>query len=599
MTAADAQLGDQFGRSVAISGSRAVIAAIEEDGKGNDAGAAYIFERSGLVWSQKDQVRATDGAAGDVMGSAVAISGSTVVLGAPGKGLGVDRNGKAYVFIRKLIAPSTYDWVQQAKLSASDGALGDGYGTSVDVEGDRAIIGSPRSDPMGIDSGSVYTYNRSGSTWVERYKVVGAGSEAGDLLGRSVAVGSGGIAMGTPGNDNGGANRGGLYVAAPNTAPTTASNSYTVHSGSKLTVLPPGILANDHDDDFDPITAYKTGNPTHGTLVFRTNGGFTYTPAPGYFGTDSFTYKAYDGRLYSPQSKTVTLVVTDTAPPVVSRSSVHSADLTKVTISASDAGSGVKQIEYRVDGSASTTFVAGASASISFTKRGFTKLQYRAWDKAGRSSFWATAMVRVKYTSLSLDAPSPCGYRSAKLSGFLGYADTTGTIAPLAGKKVTIQYYSGGSWKYLVQATTSATGTYVLTVRPKVKTTYRALFTKVSSYLAGASPNRSVKPMVSLARPNFGRATLKYGKTYAAYGNLKPRHKAGSKQIKVKAYLEVGGVYVLKKTYTARASNKSSYSKYRARIKLPKRGKWRLKAYHAGDSKNATTSSKYRYVTVK
>ena len=109
-----------------------------------------------------------------------------------------------------------------------------------------------------------------------------------------------------------------------------------------------------------------------------------------------------------------------------------------------------------------------------------------ARDKAattGRS----TVRLRVQYTSLSLDAPSPCGYRSAKLSGFLGYADTTGTIVPLAGKKVTIQYYSAGSWKYLVQATTSATGTYVLTVKPKVKTTYRARFTKASFYVAGAA----------------------------------------------------------------------------------------------------------------
>ena len=109
-----------------------------------------------------------------------------------------------------------------------------------------------------------------------------------------------------------------------------------------------------------------------------------------------------------------------------------------------------------------------------------------------------------------------------------------------------------------------------------------------------------VREAQGLARaPQLRADELKYGRVYAAYGNLKPRHTAGSKQIKVKAYLQVGGVYVLKKTYTARVSNKSSYSKYRVRIKLPKRGKWRLKAYHAGDSKNARTSSKYRYVTVK
>ncbi len=340
----------------------------------------------------------------------------------------------------------------------------------------------------------------------------------------------------------------------------------------------------------------KTGNPQHGSLAFSSDGSFTYTPAARYVGSDSFYYRLYDGLAYS-SSRKVTLVVKDTVPPTATRSSVYSSGSTKVTLSATDGGSGVKQIEYKVNDDATRT-VSGASAVVTFNKLGYNKLAFRAVDKSGNYST-STSVVRVRFTSLSLNAPSPCGYRSAKLSGFLGYADTTGTIVPLAGKKVTIQYYSAGSWKYLVQATTSATGTYVLTVKPKVKTTYRARFTKASVYVAGGSPNRSVKPRVSLARPSFGRATLKFGKAYTVYGNLKPRHKAGTRQIKVKAYLEVGGVYVLKKTYTARVSNKSSYSKYRKSIRLSKRGKWRLKAYHAGDSKNAATSSAYRYVTVR
>ena len=211
--------------------------------------------------------------------------------------------------------------------------------------------------------------------------------------------------------------------------------------------------------------------------------------------------------------------------------------------------------------------VSGASAVVTFNKLGDNKLAFRAVDKSGNYSTSTSVRCGSGSPRCHSDAPSPCGYRSAKLSGFLGYADATGTIVPLAGKKVTIQYYSAGSWKYLVQATTSATGTYVLTVKPKVKTTYRARFTKASFYVAGGSPNRSVKPRVSLARPSFGRTTLKFGKAYTVYGNLKPRHKAGTRQIKVKAYLKVGGVYVLKKTYTARVSNKSSYSKYRKPIK--------------------------------
>ena len=56
-----------------------------------------------------------------------------------------------------------------------------------------------------------------------------------------------------------------------------------------------GVLGNDSDPDNDSLTASLVSNVLHGTLTFNTNGTFTYTPTAGFFGTDTFTYKDYDG----------------------------------------------------------------------------------------------------------------------------------------------------------------------------------------------------------------------------------------------------------------------------------------------------------------
>ena len=238
-----------------------MIGAHEEDGKGTDAGAAYIFERSGIVWSQKDQMRASDGAAGDAMGSAVAISGSTVILGAPGHYPASNRIGKVHVFTRKLIArPAVYDWVRQTKLGASDGVAKDGFGSGVDIDGDRAVVGAQWSNAMGTTSGCAYTYNRSGTTWTERYKVVASDGEVNDQLGASVAIAKGVIAdrvrrsMTVTFTDCGG-----VYTRSANVSPYASADSYTIEAGVKRTVAKPGVMGNDFDSDGNAFTAVEDG----------------------------------------------------------------------------------------------------------------------------------------------------------------------------------------------------------------------------------------------------------------------------------------------------------------------------------------------------
>ena len=78
----------------------------------------------------------------------------------------------------------------------------------------------------------------------------------------------------------------------------------------------PGVLGNDSDPDGDTLSAVKVTEPQHGTLSLNANGSFTYTPAAGYAGPDSFSYKATDGSADS-GTATVTLTVKDTTPPTV------------------------------------------------------------------------------------------------------------------------------------------------------------------------------------------------------------------------------------------------------------------------------------------
>jgi hypothetical protein len=117
-----------------------------------------------------------------------------------------------------------------------------------------------------------------------------------------------------------------LVIVAANTPPIAANDSYSVTLGNalNLTVAAPGVLANDSDPDGNPITAVLGAGPTHGTLMLNANGGFTYTPTPGFSGVDSFSYFANDGTLNSTSAAIVSLAVSgvvitppDPTPPIV------------------------------------------------------------------------------------------------------------------------------------------------------------------------------------------------------------------------------------------------------------------------------------------
>ena len=105
---------DEFGTAVAISANIAVSGAQQNDDLAPNAGAAYVFERSGVLWLQEAKLAAEDAKAGDLFGNAIAIDGETILIGAPGVDDAGPEAGAAYVFVR-----TAEEWIQQAKLIGS------------------------------------------------------------------------------------------------------------------------------------------------------------------------------------------------------------------------------------------------------------------------------------------------------------------------------------------------------------------------------------------------------------------------------------------------------------------------------------------------
>ena len=182
LTASDKQNGDNLGYSVAIDGNTAIVGAYSEDTGGSDAGAAYIFTRTGSTWSQQAKLQAGDKQGSDYFGRAVGIDGNTAIVGAYGEDTGGSNAGAAYIFTR---TGST--WSQQAKIQAGDKAGSDLFGYAVGIDGNTAIVGAYGENTGGSAAGAAYIFTRTGSTWSQQAKIQAGDKAQNDYFG--VAVG--------------------------------------------------------------------------------------------------------------------------------------------------------------------------------------------------------------------------------------------------------------------------------------------------------------------------------------------------------------------------------------------------------------------------
>lgn len=191
ITAADASAGDQFGSSLAVDYGSAWVGAPKDDiGSNTDQGSIYVYHLdpggSGL-WVQLHKFTASDGAGGDNFGNSVALSWGTALVGAPLDDVNKNADqGSAYVFKR-----NSGTWSQLQKLTASDGAAGDKFGSAVALSysEDQALIGAPEDDFGAVSNqGSAYVFTFAGGSWTQTAKLNAADGATGDLFGSSVAI---------------------------------------------------------------------------------------------------------------------------------------------------------------------------------------------------------------------------------------------------------------------------------------------------------------------------------------------------------------------------------------------------------------------------
>ncbi len=202
---------DQFGTSVAISGNIAVSGAQQGDDIAPNAGAAYIFERNRILWLQRGKLTAEDGKAGDMFGNSVAISGETILVGAPGVDDAGPEAGATYVFVRV-----DGEWIQQAKLIGTDIGAFDQFGSAVTVHENTAIIGAYAKDEVGTDSGAAYVFVRNGNAWTQQAKLTPRDAVQGDHFGFSVSVHSDTAFIGAPLSNAAGPDSGAAYLFTRN-----------------------------------------------------------------------------------------------------------------------------------------------------------------------------------------------------------------------------------------------------------------------------------------------------------------------------------------------------------------------------------------------
>lgn len=525
LTPTDGAEGDQFGWSVAISGSTVLVGANSDDNAaGTGAGAAYVFTRSGSTWTEKAKLVAGDATAGDAFGSAVAIEDGTALIGATGDDT---FRGSAYVF-----TGAEDSWTQEDKLQAGDGTGEDWFGWSVALDGDQALVGAYMDDtPAGDNAGSAYVFTRSGTDWTQRARLTGAETVKDDGFGYAVALDGSTALIGSWADDcDTDADQGEVGSAYVFTG---AASSWTQQA--KLVALDPEAL-----DQFGTSVALSGDTAVIGARPDKNqmSAGSAYVlTRSGSTWTQRASFAAKEGSIEDQFGNSVAL---DPAGTVI----------------------------------------------IGAPQNDQTASQAGAAYVGPLPSFWA----------LSSSATLPAYGSTYSFSGKVFAGGTAVNAESVALQHATSE--SGPFYNASLSDATDATGAFSIAVKPYWKRYYRATYD--SGAFVAISPVRSVTPRTLVYAP-VAPAELLSTRTYYVYGYLKPAHTAGSYPVRIYRWRYVNGAWKSYGYQWAKAyAYNSSTTRYAASVRLPYTGTWALRAYAPADAWHAAAwSSKYDYVKVR
>ncbi|OYD09675.1 cadherin-like domain-containing protein [Paludifilum halophilum] len=186
--------------------------------------------------------------------------------------------------------------------------------------------------------------------------------------------------------------------------PISRDDFYTTNQNTPLSVPPPGVLANDFDLDGDPLTAILVSGPSNGSVVLNADGSFTYTPNPGFVGTDAFTYQASDGRTRSLVASVTITVNPVNLPPVAQNDMYETTQNTPLAVPApgvlaNDTDPNGDPLSAQLVGAPSNgTVVLNSDGSFVYTPNpaftGTDTFTYRASDGSALSNV-ATVSITV------------------------------------------------------------------------------------------------------------------------------------------------------------------------------------------------------------
>ena len=319
LTASDGDAGDILGRSVGISANTVVAGSLSTVSGHNGQGAAYVFLKPAGDWTsgtEAAKLTASDGAADDILGNAVAISGDTVVAAAEFATVhGHSTEGAVYVFVKP--AGGWVSGTETAKLTISDGEEFSGLGQSVAIDGNTVVAGAVGATVNGHTfQGAAYVFAKPAGGWVsetETAKLTASDGATEDNFGISTSVSANTVVVGSVATVNGHKDQGAGYVFA-DLNPTKTS----------VTCSPSTVVAGNATTCTATVTD-TAGSPTtpSGTVSFSSSpgpGGFTGSPCT----LSGSGASASCSVTYTPSATTSNPVRTDTITATYGGDDTHS-----------------------------------------------------------------------------------------------------------------------------------------------------------------------------------------------------------------------------------------------------------------------------------
>jgi len=336
LTASNPGNGDLFGGDVDLDMNKAIVSSqYSDDAKeGANVGSVYVFELGNSGWSETTILSAANMAANDNFGNSISISGNFIVIGSLNDDDTATNTGSAYVFEYDSL---NMTWDAGLKINADDATAFDRFGTSVKVNGNRMLIGATGNDDNGSGSGSVYSYYYNNNSWdfIELILHTDSPTRFTDTFGNSIDLDGDRSIIGSyfdDGSEGQTYNSGASYIFDMDAKPVATTDLVTINEDILSANI--SVLINDTDVDGGTKIITEITQPNNGTTTIALSDTvIKYFPNSNYCNdgtvTDDFTYTLNGGSIATVE---VTVTCIDDPAVAVDDTSALNEDVAGVNI---------------------------------------------------------------------------------------------------------------------------------------------------------------------------------------------------------------------------------------------------------------------------